>query len=670
MKKSILFGLGLSLLSTVKAQVYTSEPQWLEDVIVEKYYVSTAADSAKSDGKLPVGSVAYRVFADMLPGAKLLYLFGEAGGNSFANDHPLIIKTSTTFFNHEGDGDITPAYNATNAMDNTLMLDSWFSPGSACSGYWGVTKTEDDGVENIAAKNVDGLLKNTDPSMGIPLTEQDGMIAIKAGENIQALDLAPGMDLSIFKDQSGKGGVFNSLEASIGAVLGVSGPTGSNRVLIGQFTTDGKFEFELNLAILTPMGHAVRYTATKDIFSAFQTIYDLQAYLPCLKYPRTFDVNDEAPTVKIKTPVNHTKYKVSDKITIDIEAADADGQIKSVFIPDADGNPLVSDSTLPYQITVDAIQLGLGYYNLTAIAVDDKGNQTTSEPVQILISNDKNTNPYVTISSPPHFSIHPLNTAIPLVAEAYDADTTIHFVEFFKKNTAGIKESIGKDSIAPYTVDYTSDADTNIVFSVKVTDNRGQTGDYDGHILFFSSNTAPVVAVTIPSEAAKIDQFTDTTITVNATDNEKVALVEFFLDGKKIGEDGLAPFELMWKAGPVGMHQITAVATDNKGMKATSAVVNIEVEKGTSIANYTKDKNNIILYPNPVKDFLTFEFNSGKSGNYYLYNTSGQLLQSGKLTNGAGKSTEKINMTDYTSGNYILELIIDDKQSSGIVIKQ
>lgn len=44
----------------------------LKNIIVERYYVSDVADTAlNSDGgTLPVGSVTYRIYADMLPGYK------------------------------------------------------------------------------------------------------------------------------------------------------------------------------------------------------------------------------------------------------------------------------------------------------------------------------------------------------------------------------------------------------------------------------------------------------------------------------------------------------------------------------------------------------------------------------------------------------------------------
>jgi len=84
--KKIFLGLGLSLLGTV-----VQAQDGLEKIIVEKYYIATKADSIGSLGTLPVGSVTYRVYADMLPGYKFQALYGNS-------DHALKVNTSTTFF--------------------------------------------------------------------------------------------------------------------------------------------------------------------------------------------------------------------------------------------------------------------------------------------------------------------------------------------------------------------------------------------------------------------------------------------------------------------------------------------------------------------------------------------------------------------------------------------
>src|SRR5262245_5830837 len=78
----------------------TLHAQGLEGIIVERYYVSNTADSigaanpANADGNLPVGSVTYRIYVDLVSGYTLQAVYGIPG-------HVLKFTTTTVFFNDE-----------------------------------------------------------------------------------------------------------------------------------------------------------------------------------------------------------------------------------------------------------------------------------------------------------------------------------------------------------------------------------------------------------------------------------------------------------------------------------------------------------------------------------------------------------------------------------------
>lgn len=70
-------------------------------------------------------------------------------------------------------------------------------------------------------------------------------------------------------------------------------------------------------------------------------------------------------------------------------------------------------------------------------------------------------------------------------------------------------------------------------------------------------------------------------------------------------------------------------------------------------------KNNILVYPNPVKDFLIVDFNSEKvfKGRYQLFDGTGRIINTGELKN---LKTE-INTTALSSGLYMLTISSDGK---------
>lgn len=114
----------------------------------------------------------------------------------------------------------------------------------------------------------------------------------------------------------------------------------------------------------------------------------------------------------------------------------------------------------------------------------------------------------------------------------------------------------------------------------------GANSDYGSLGQYFISgsiptNAAPVVAITSPTNGQKITiPQNPINIVAHATDADgTIAKVEFFSGATKIGEDLKAPYSLSWRQPHKGAYSITAVATDNKGAKTTSAAVLIEVIK-------------------------------------------------------------------------------------------
>ena len=268
MKKIFLFISSCLLISSSFAQ------NGLENIIVEKYYISDAND-ANADaigGALPVGSVTYRIYVDMLPGYNFQAAYGVDG-------HELRMSTTTLFFNNMDFGNTTPTFSKSQAANNTVMLDSWLSVGAACDGNFGVLKTEDNGLlTNIndcsGCGPVSQVLLASDPEAGIPLTVQDGFLA---GAPASVTLIGFGTDINVFGFES-VGNLFSSVNGSLAALGGSQGPdAASNKVLIAQITTDGVFSFKLNIQIGTPSGGLERYVAenpTGDQIQISSLIYD------------------------------------------------------------------------------------------------------------------------------------------------------------------------------------------------------------------------------------------------------------------------------------------------------------------------------------------------------------------------------------------------------------
>ncbi|MEO8057945.1 MAG: PQQ-dependent sugar dehydrogenase [Burkholderiales bacterium] len=86
------------------------------------------------------------------------------------------------------------------------------------------------------------------------------------------------------------------------------------------------------------------------------------------------------------------------------------------------------------------------------------------------------------------------------------------------------------------------------------------------------TNNAPVVALSgTPANGTTGVQIM---LAASATDSDdRVTKVEFFDGATKLGEDLSSPYTLVWTPATTGAHSITARATDNFGLAATSAAV-------------------------------------------------------------------------------------------------
>jgi hypothetical protein len=244
MKKIVL---SVSFLALSGFLTKTTAQVGLEGVVVEKFYISNTADSidAVNNGAvypLYVGSTTYRVYANLLPGYKLVNLFGNV-------QHPLNIETSTAFYNDPNFGfKIYQGTSVNNTKKNTTLIDSYISMGGVANGQMGVLKSEDtDG----SIGNLQGILANTNPLMGLPITGANSADGLMPGTPNTPSVLGISNELDIF-DQTA-GATFTTTNGAVSTLGGVEGVTASNHVLIGQFTTNGDFSFKINLQILTPV---------------------------------------------------------------------------------------------------------------------------------------------------------------------------------------------------------------------------------------------------------------------------------------------------------------------------------------------------------------------------------------------------------------------------------
>jgi hypothetical protein len=231
----------------------------LEGIVVEKFYVSTKADNAGKlfSGDLPEGSVTYRIYVDLKPGFRFQAAYGTP-------THPLIIQSSENFYNHLETGNIQPnVIPERTYKKNIAMLDSWLSAGACAEGHLGILKEYDDTISDKFIDFEKGYFIGKKKS--VPLYEIDGMkrsavLPVTTFFQMDFLSKVIGTTTSEKRIYTDNGAWACLGKGSVGA-----DSLSTNCVLIGQLTTRGNLNFELNLLIGSPDGTSQKYVAKNPV---------------------------------------------------------------------------------------------------------------------------------------------------------------------------------------------------------------------------------------------------------------------------------------------------------------------------------------------------------------------------------------------------------------------
>lgn len=84
-----------------------------------------------------------------------------------------------------------------------------------------------------------------------------------------------------------------------------------------------------------------------------------------------------------------------------------------------------------------------------------------------------------------------------------------------------------------------------------------------------------------------------------------------------------------------------------------------ETNTGTGIAANTNELNNLSIFPNPAKDLLTISaknLNGSASHHFSIYDVTGRLILAEDIVNGSGSFSETIDISDFKSGLYFIEV--------------
>jgi len=178
--------------------------------------------------------------------------------------------------------------------------------------------------------------------------------------------------------------------------------------------------------------------------------------------------------------------------------------------------------------------------------------------------------PTVTITSPTNNQSFTSPANVTIVVDANDPDGSVTNVTFFDGSTL-----LGSTNNTPYTITTGLTLGGHTLTAV-ATDNLGlSTTSTVVNVTVNSGNIPPSITITNPPNNAILSSSANVTINASANDTDgSVTNVQFFNGAVSLGNDTNSPYSVSVRLA-IGVHTLTAVASDNLGVTTTSLPIQV-----------------------------------------------------------------------------------------------
>ncbi len=182
-----------------------------------------------------------------------------------------------------------------------------------------------------------------------------------------------------------------------------------------------------------------------------------------------------------------------------------------------------------------------------------------------------NGGPRLAITIPVDNSAVRTGSDLPIEALAEPVES-LAYVEFFIG-----EELLGRDTDAPFQIIWTNVTTGNHLLRALAATAEGFSFGSLPVRVRVAETFVPVGSITSPADNATLGSG-DISLEATASDPDgTVMLVEFFVNGVKVGEDTSAPYSIVWADASVGDYSILARMTDDSGLIVNTAPVNVRV---------------------------------------------------------------------------------------------
>ena len=291
------------------------------------------------------------------------------------------------------------------------------------------------------------------------------------------------------------------------------------------------------------------------------------------------------------------------------------------------------------------------------------GTYSANSFVLVIVQNNANASPTISITSPSNNSSFSVGTAIKITTSAADLDGTISKVEFYDGDT-----KIGEDTTAPFSFNWTNaTVGAHEIKAIAIDNEAAQTTSQSVNI-----TVNEVKECSETSNVAQQGSFSTGYTATFETIGTSVKITFELLDTDRVGV-----VAYLWKQTPFGETQMESVS----GLKFTKTIGGLTAGQsisygckfafagGLAVTKYITYKvgdscgslsisdvslqNEITMYPNPVKNTLFIKSNSVDISKIEIYSTIGSLVKK------ATTNFNNIQVEDLSKGLYLVKIYTD-----------
>ena len=268
------------------------------------------------------------------------------------------------------------------------------------------------------------------------------------------------------------------------------------------------------------------------------------------------------PAIAIVSPTNGTALQTPAVLSIKVDAGAGEAALKQVSYY-ADDDLIGRATNSPWGLSWT--NPPVGSFSLFARAIDQAGHSTLSQPVQITVSNAA---PTVSILSPTNGTTFAVPQDVPIKVQWGDLDDTLTGAVIY-----GDGRQLGTVTSSPGSITWSNAGFGRHTIVARVQDAAGQRAS--AQTTFTVLETLPTISVTAPKNGT--NYHAPATIEIDVTASSLIKTMEFWFDGRRVGESVKSPYQYTVTNVRAGFHTLYTVGVDSLGKRVRSATVYISV---------------------------------------------------------------------------------------------